>query len=131
MAERCAVFWGSHGCDLSPGHPDADVRHQCGLEDEDGPCSQVTWELDPLLGIERWVWRFASGEDPEDWNPQAFPVTLYGEDAPVNRGTQAEEDRVRQAWQDAGKLAVYRSGQGWVYEVKVKGEAWTGSTGQG
>lgn len=112
----CRTFWGSHGCALPRDHPDGDQRHQCGLtDDEDGPCSQVTWELDPLTGTEHWVWRFADASG-DGWDGQAFPVALFGPDAPANAGTQAEADQVRQVWTDAGKLARFVEGRGWVYE---------------
>lgn len=115
----CRTYWGSHGCDLPQGHPDSAVRHQCGggPEDEDGPCSQVTWELDPLTATEHWVWRFADGEG--GWDAQAFPATLFGEDVPEGTGgTWDEEQHVRQVWTDAGKLARYDRDRGWVYEAK-------------
>lgn len=115
----CLTFWGSHGCSLPRGHADADVRHQCGLEtDLDGTCSKVAWELDPLLGEERWVCRFANMAG-DGWDAQAFPAVLFGEDVPEGTGgTQAQADRVRRIWEDAGKLARYVNGRGWVYQAK-------------
>lgn len=37
MASWCNLYWGSHGCDLPPGHEGV---HQCGEPDHEGICSQ-------------------------------------------------------------------------------------------
>jgi hypothetical protein len=46
----CPVCWGSHGCDLPPGHDPA--QHQCDTLD-DGPCCRIAWDGKQWV---RWYW---------------------------------------------------------------------------
>jgi len=71
----CDTFWGSHGCDLPPGH---DGPHVCGaLDGSLGLCSRAEgqagedgtvrfwngddWDDEPMTG-----WRLFSNHGPED-----------------------------------------------------------------
>jgi hypothetical protein len=122
----CAVFWGSHGCSLPRGHERAD-RHECADlgEDGDGPCCQIERELDEVTCEEVWVQRFAEVDIAGTflgWSADPYPGNPFGEDlAPELVVGQEEVDALRKAWQEAGKLAVWVEGQGWVKKKPLGG----------
>lgn len=63
IVTSCDFFWGSHGCDLPPGHG---LVHECDSGDPDGPCCQYDEQAPPDRRV-----RFAVSDSAGwgEWGP--------------------------------------------------------------
>lgn len=70
--DGCNTFWGSHGCDKPAGH--TDHVHVCGIDDEDGVCSEaVLWPDHTMTGNPNGAVRFRHPDGSwSEWTPWAL-----------------------------------------------------------
>lgn len=78
MTDVCGFFWGSHGCDWSPGH--GGTVHRCGPVHD--PCCDYDVAAHPEHRIRYWH----GGFDPDETATEPPSDALYSEWRPYGDG---------------------------------------------